>query len=109
MIYLLKKQIFFYLKDMEISQQLKNVEIELSNFVKVEILTKAISLVHQSKVKWFSEETLKGSILSILLISEWYKELNLIFAAKYYALAAAFISSNSSDPKIISYMPKALI
>ena len=72
-------------------------------------ITKAISLVHQSKVKWFSEETLKGSILSILLISEWYKELNLIFAAKYYALASAYISSNSSDPKIISYMPKALI
>jgi hypothetical protein len=78
-------------------------------FYKNRNITRAISLVHQSKVKWFSEETLKGSILSILLISEWYKELNLTFAAKYYALAAAFISSNSSDPKIISYMPKALI
>lgn len=32
-----------------------------------------------------------------------------MFAAKYYSLAAAFISSNSSDPLIISYLPKALI
>ena len=72
-------------------------------------IMKAINQVHQSKVKWFSEETLKGSILSILLISKWYKELNLIFAAKYYALAAAFISINSSDPQIITYLPRALI
>jgi hypothetical protein len=32
-----------------------------------------------------------------------------VFAAKYYSLAAAFISSNSSDPLIISYLPKALV
>ncbi len=72
-------------------------------------ITKAINQLHQSKVKWFSEETLRGSILSILQISEWYKELNLTFAAKYYALAAAFISSNSSDPLILPYLPKALV
>ncbi len=78
-------------------------------FYKNKNITKAINQLHQSKVKWFSEETLRGSILSILLISEWYKELNLAFAAKYYALAAAFISSNSSDPLILSYLPKALV
>jgi len=78
-------------------------------FYNIKNILKAINQVHQSKVKWFSEETLKGSIISILQISEWYKELNLVFAAKYYSLAAAFISSNSSDPLIISYLPKALV
>jgi hypothetical protein len=73
-----------------------------------EILT-AINELHEAKVKWYSEETLKGSILSILIIAQWYRELNLIYAAKNYALAGAYLASKSSEEQIIQYCPKALI
>jgi len=69
----------------------------------------AINELHQSKVKWYSDETLKGSILSILMIANWYYEINLVFAAKYYAFAAAYLSSHSLDPRIIQFFPKSLI
>ncbi len=69
---------------------------------------RAINQLHQSKVKWFADETLRGSILSILLISLWYREIGLNLAAKYYALAAAYISYHSQKPEIKHYLPKAI-
>ena len=70
---------------------------------------KAIDQLHQAKIKWFSEETLRGSVLSMLLLSQWYLELKLSFAAKYYALAVAFITLHTSNSEVKSYLPKALI
>lgn len=70
---------------------------------------RGIDQLHQAKIKWFSEETLRGSVLSMLLLSQWYLELKLSFAAKYYALAVAFITLHSSNSEVKSYLPKALI
>ena len=70
---------------------------------------RAIDQLHQAKIKWFSGETLRGSVLSMLLLSQWYLELKLSFAAKYYALAVAFITLHSSNSEVKSYLPKALI
>jgi hypothetical protein len=64
-------------------------------FYKKGKILRAINQLHQAKVKWFAEETLRGSLLSMLLISKWYLELGLSFAAKYYALAVAFITLHS--------------
>ena len=72
-------------------------------------ILKAINQLHQAKVKWFAEETLRGSLLSMLLISKWYLELGLPFASKYYALAVAHIALQSPKSDVKSLLPRALI
>jgi hypothetical protein len=72
-------------------------------------ILKGINQLHQAKVKWFAEETLQGSLLSMLLISQWYLELGLSFAAKYYALAVVFIAFNSLREELKSFSSRALI
>lgn len=69
---------------------------------------RAINQLHKAKIKWFAKETIKGSILSMLLISQSYEKLGLSFAAKYYALAAASITLTSRDPDVTLLAPKAL-
>ncbi|MGC1121826.1 MAG: hypothetical protein WBA22_12100 [Candidatus Methanofastidiosia archaeon] len=77
-------------------------------YKKGEIL-RAINQLHQSKVRWFAEETLSDSLFSMLMISQWYSELGLCLAAKYYALATAFIILHSSKSDVKYLLPKALI
>ena len=45
----------------------------------------------------------------MLLISKWYSELGISFAAKYYALAAAFIIINSPSSSVKPLLSQALI
>lgn len=78
-------------------------------FYKIGKTIRAINQLHKAKVKWFAEETIKSSILSMLLISQSYEKLGLLFAAKYYALAAASIALMSPKPEAKSLVPKALI
>lgn len=72
-------------------------------------ILKAINQLHQTKIKWFAEEALRGSLLSMLLISQWYRQLGLSFAAKYYALAAAFIALHADDAELKPLLPRALL
>lgn len=69
---------------------------------------KAIKQLHQAKIKWFIEETVYNSLISSILISNSYLDLGLSFAAKYYALATAYIAHGSSDQRMKSFMPRAL-
>ncbi len=69
---------------------------------------KAINQLHQAKIKWFMEETVNNSLISAILISNSYLNLGLTFAAKYYALATAYIAHRSSDPFLKSFTPRAL-
>lgn len=69
---------------------------------------RAIGELHQTKVKWYAEEALHGSLLSMLMISQWYLELGLSFAAKYYSLAAAFIALHADNANVKSLLPRAL-
>jgi hypothetical protein len=59
-------------------------------------LLRAIRELHKAKIEWFSDEALSGSILAMLLIADWYCELGLTFAGKYYAMAAAWAAIGSS-------------
>jgi hypothetical protein len=77
-------------------------------FLKTGKPLKTIDQLHEAKVKWFSEETIEGSLLSMLVISQSYQKLGLNLAAKYYALAAASIALQSSRPEIKPLVPKAL-
>jgi len=78
-------------------------------FYKKGKIIQAIKELHVSKIKWFADETLKGSLLAILFISKCYFDLGLIFASKYYALAAAYISLNSSKEEVKYLASRALI
>ena len=72
-------------------------------------LLRAIDELHVAKVKWFTKETLEGSVLSMLLLGEWYGELGLPLAAKHYYLAAAYVASRSEDADVLRRVPQALM
>jgi len=72
-------------------------------------IVQAIKELHVSKIKWFANETLKGSLLATMFISKCYFDLGLIFASKYYVLAAAHISLNASKEEVKYLAPRALI
>lgn len=68
----------------------------------------AIKQLHQAKIKWFTAETLRGSLLSMLILSDCYQQLGLIYPAKYYASGVAYISHQQTDDNIKVLIPKAL-
>lgn len=68
----------------------------------------AIRQLHNAKIKWFSAETIRGSLLSLLTLSECYQRLNLIYPAKYYASCTAFLAAHHDDDKIKYLIPRAL-
>ncbi|MBJ7309659.1 hypothetical protein ACFOLJ_13520 [Rugamonas sp. CCM 8940] len=70
---------------------------------------RAIHELHNAKIKWFAKETLRGTILSMLMLSRLYADINLVWAAKYYALAAAYLVHKDNDDKLMRYFPDALI
>ncbi|RJQ14878.1 hypothetical protein C4553_00255 [Candidatus Parcubacteria bacterium] len=71
-------------------------------------LLKALREFHSAKINWFANETLYGSLLSMMIISETYFELGLLFAAKYYAMAVTFVASRSPDDKIKPFITRGL-
>ncbi|MGL4758789.1 MAG: hypothetical protein ACRCXZ_05610 [Patescibacteria group bacterium] len=72
-------------------------------------LKRSLSLFHQCKVIWFSHETLKGSILSLLSIGEIYHKLGLYYASKKYYLGALFIITNQDDTTLYYLISKCLL
>ena len=72
-------------------------------------LLRAINELHIAKVKWFADEAIDASIVSLLLIAQWYKELGLVYASKQYALAAAYVASKSNDADVLARIPQALL
>jgi hypothetical protein len=63
-------------------------------------LPRAMALLHRAKIDWFAEETLGKSLQVLNWLSDAYQEQGLCFAAKYYALAAAFSAAHSQDLKL---------
>lgn len=72
-------------------------------------ILRALKEIHMAKVKWFAEETLRGSVLAALFASRCYQDIGLAFAAKYYALASAHICVMSSNEEVKQYIPRALV
>ena len=60
----------------------------------------AVRQLHIAKVKWFSAETIRGSILSILILSDCYLKLGLSYASKYYSAAAAVLAQSANDDEV---------
>ncbi|SHF09432.1 hypothetical protein SAMN02745157_1623 [Kaistia soli DSM 19436] len=57
----------------------------------------AIDQLQRAKENWFSAETLKGSVLAMLLLSQWYAELHLPHAARYHASMALYTIVRADD------------
>jgi hypothetical protein len=72
-------------------------------------LVRAIGELHVAKVKWFTEETLEGTVLSMLMIAQCYADLGLVFASKQYALAAAALADGSTNAKVLRRLPAAVL
>jgi hypothetical protein len=71
-------------------------------------ILQAINELHRANVRWFTAETLRGSLLTLLTLSNAYAQLGLIYAAKYCSLSATFIIARSSEEHIQSLMVDAL-
>lgn len=56
-----------------------------------------MSELHRVKVKWFTGDTLRPTVLATLLLSGAYRRLGLLWAAKYYAFGSAFLVDRSKD------------
>jgi hypothetical protein len=69
----------------------------------------AIDLLHRSKLDWYASETLQKALSTMLFLSRAYMQFGLLFAAKYYALAVAFIAINNSQPSVKSYASHGLM
>ena len=67
-------------------------------------ILRAIRELHVAKVQWYAEETLRGSVLSMMFIAKCYGELHLEFAAKYYWIAATVVAHRSENPSIRRYL-----
>lgn len=77
-------------------------------FMKTGQTLAAIDELHRAKVRWFTGDTLKGTILALLTLSNAYLALGLVYAAKYHALGAAFLIDKTDDDDIHSYIPDAI-
>lgn len=77
-------------------------------FYKAGKILQAIDDLHRARVRWFTGDTIYGSLLSLLTLSQCYLELGLCYAAKYHALGAAFLIAKSTDDEIRSLFSSAL-
>lgn len=68
----------------------------------------AIREIHQVQTKWFSGDRMPRFQRAMLLLSNCYLELYLPYAAKYYALVAALIASDSDSDEVAHSLPKML-
>jgi hypothetical protein len=57
----------------------------------------AIKEFHRAKIGWWSGDTMRGSLLSMMILSNCYRKLGMIHAAKQYALQTARTASLSND------------
>ena len=69
----------------------------------------AIRELHKAKTKWFSREQLAGTLRILNLLAEQYRNLGLAYAAKYHAMAAAFIARHEARGSIGAIEPTALL
>lgn len=71
-------------------------------------LPRAMTQLHRAKIDWFAEETIGKSLIALLWLGQAYNEQGLFFAAKYYTLAAAFITLHASDLHVKPFLARSL-
>lgn len=71
-------------------------------------IIRSLKQIHRAKVKWFAEETLRESIMTMLFLAHCYLDLGLAFAAKYHALMAAYAGIMLPRDDVRRFVPAAL-
>jgi hypothetical protein len=71
-------------------------------------LPRAMSQLHRAKIDWFAEETLSRSLFAMDWLRQAYEEQGLFFAAKYYALASAYIVVHTEDLRLKPVIARSL-
>ena len=69
----------------------------------------ALEELHRAKADWWLGDTVRGSLLAMLMISRIYLELRLPLAAKAHALAAAYVAWSRADDELSDLIPQGLI
>ena len=69
----------------------------------------ALEEFHQAKIDWWSGDTIRGSLLAMLMIARLYLELRLPMAAKAHGLAVAFAAATSADEELADLVPAGLL
>ena len=69
----------------------------------------ALEELHQTKIEWWSGETVRGSLLAMITISRLYFDLRLPQASKAYALAVAYIAALRNDDALADLVPTGLL
>jgi hypothetical protein len=69
----------------------------------------ALHELHTAKVQWWGGDTLRGSLLAMLLIASCYRDLRLPQAAKQYALAASYAAHGAGDDEVIDLASSGLL
>ena len=69
----------------------------------------ALEEFHKAKIDWWSGETVRGSLLAMILIARLYLEVRLPQASKAYALAVAYIAALRRDETLADLVPAGLL
>ena len=69
----------------------------------------ALEEFHKAKIEWWTGETVRGSLLSMILIAKLYLELRFPQASKSYALAVAYIAALRRDETLADLVPAGLL
>jgi hypothetical protein len=72
-------------------------------------LREALHEMHTAKVEWWTGDTLQGSLLAMIIISDCYEKLRLPQAAKQHALAVAYAAAASGDDDVLELVPAGLL
>lgn len=70
------------------------------NYYENGLLIEAIQQLHRAKDHWLNHESITGAVLSLKLLAEWYAELGLSYAAKYYSMTAFSIAYSSKNRSV---------
>jgi hypothetical protein len=63
---------------------------------------------HRARMRLFSGDRIASALNVMLALSECYRQLGLAYAAKYYALSAAYISLHDQKSTVALLLPRAL-
>ena len=69
----------------------------------------ALEEFHKAKIEWWTGETVRGSLLSMIFIAKLYLELRLPQASKSYALAVAYVAALKRDETLADLVPAGLL
>jgi hypothetical protein len=79
-----------------------------SAFLQCNEMLAAMQEFHRARMRLFSGDRIAGALNVMLVLSDCYRQLGLVYAAKYYAFSAAYIALHDQNPMVAQLLPRAL-